>query len=386
MFDLLDSTFGSVGELHFRRFMRSSHTSRWMIGADFVIGEPGAVHDVFAFTVFPYVDNFPATLSNITDVFPRDLKRTSIITDKMVNFLRDTRNFHFCFLFQKDRNAGISGEMARAAVARTMQTLQDLTSGGVAEVEERRLSYIKSFRLVEHESKARRFKSGNFFNIELLSVLLGTIMLWMVRHSHCDIIGIFPDRDKMTGGYKGVFGVLTRINHSNFCAKSGLRPVGDILGPSIELLEGNNLFYDPIIRIPDYIAGAFSRLDYNFKVIDSKKPKHGTLLEKFATDNTNILTIHVFDTAVPLRASTITLMSRTRQPSLVSTEELLEYAAAKVRGFLRPRRRSFKQDLLDVASARPHSARMFQLLMMGVAAGDPRCTAVFNGEASSMSF
>jgi hypothetical protein len=192
MFDVLDSAFGSVGELYFRRFMRSCLTGKWMIGADFVIGAPEAVHDVFAFTIFPHYDEFTATVAGIAKIFPRDLKRTKVLTNEMVMFLRDTKRFHFCFLVEKDRYISGSIEMARVAIAHALQLVRGFDTGGLASAEERRHLYIENLRVVEETAKAKRFHFRNFFDIHILSVLLATIMLWIVRHGECTGVGLFP--------------------------------------------------------------------------------------------------------------------------------------------------------------------------------------------------
>ncbi len=380
IFDVLDNAFGSVGELYFRRFMRSSFADKWMISADFVIGAPEAVHDVFAFTVFPHYEDLLATMAGIARVFPRDLKRTSTLTNEMVIFLKDTRRFHFCFLVEKDRYIGASVEMARVAIAHAIQVVQGFDTGGLASAEERRRLYIKSLRVVEEAAKAKLFNFRNLFNIHILSVLLATIMLWIIRHGECRGVGIFPDRDKMTAGYKSVFNVLTQINHSGFCRRLDLSNTLDILTPSTELLESRDLFYDPLVRIPDYVAGALSRFDYHSRVLKSNQIKHKDLVERFALDNPNLLIVQMSESLVSLRASTITLTTEPNCFSPFSWEELAEYVIAKAQGFRQPQRRSHRQSLLDHASEWPRFSSMLRSLLKGVAAGDRGCTAVFKGQ------
>jgi hypothetical protein len=112
--------------------MRNSLTDKWMIGADFVIGEPEAVHDVLAFTIFPHYEEFAATLDGIAKIFPRDLKRTKVLTYDMVTFLRDTKRFHFSFLVEKNRYKSGSVETARVAIAHALRIVRGLDTGGLA--------------------------------------------------------------------------------------------------------------------------------------------------------------------------------------------------------------------------------------------------------------
>ncbi len=383
IFDVIDNAFRSVGELYFRRFMRSSLTDKWMISADFVIGESGAVHDVFAFTVFPHYKEFSATLGDIAKIFPHDLKRTKVLTDDMVTFLRDTMRFHFCFLVEKDRYKIGSVEDARMAIAHALQMVHGLDTGGLASAEKRRDVYIQSLRKVAEEAKANRFNYQNFYDIHILSVLLATIMLWIVRHGECRLVGLFPDRDKMTTGCGGIFNALTDINHSGFCQKIGLNTKKDIIAPSAGALgNGGNLFYDALVRIPDYVAGALSRLDYQSRLLTSEKKKHKDLVERFASDNPNLLIIQISESLISMCASTIRLTTEPNHFPPISCEEWVEYVAAKAQGFPLRQRRSYRQCLLDHSSDWPLFSRMLRSLLRGVAAGHSGCTTTFQGKIS----
>lgn len=380
LFDVLDSAFSTVGELYFRRFIRGSLAEKWMIGADFVIGERDAVHDVFAFTIFPYHKEFTATLTEIAEVFPRDLKRTKFLTDEMVTFLRDIRRFHICFLLEKGRYRNSSVESARVAITRALRMVQDVDTGGLATAEDHRDFYVRCLRVVEEAAKAKRFNVQNFFDIHILSVLLATVMLWIVRHGECRLIGLFPDRDKMTAGYKGVFNALTYLNHSGFCRRNGLNAVKKILVPSTEVLESGDFFYDPLVRVPDYVAGALSRLDYHSRMVTSEKMKHKDLVERFVLANPNLLIIQISESIVSLGASTINLTAGPDRFPSFDRVEFLEYIAAKCHGFRQPQRASYRESLLDHASDWPLFSRMFRALLRGVAAGDTGCMAVFSGD------
>lgn len=380
LFDMLDSAFCTVGEPYFRRFMRCNLTERWTIAADFVIGEPEAVHDVFAFTVFPQYGEFTETLTEIADVFPRDLKQTKVLTDEMVTFLRDAKRFHFCFLVEKDRYVASTVSSARVAIKHALRMVRGIDTGGLMGVEDRRDVYVQALRIVEEAAKAKRFNFQNFFDIHILSVLFATIMLWIVRHGDCRLIGLFPDRDKMTTGYKSVFSALTHLNHSGFCRRVGLSSVQKVLMPSTELLDRGDFFYDELIRVPDYVAGALSRLDYHSRMLASEKSKHKDLVERFVSGNPNLLVIQISESIVSLRASTITLTKEQRRFPAVGSEDFAEYVAAKIHGFRRPQRRSYRECLLDHASEWPRFRRMFRSLLMGVAAGDPGCIATFSGK------
>lgn len=381
IFDVLDSAFSSVGEMYFQRFMRNTLTDKWMIAADFVIGEPNAAHDVFAFTVFPHYQEFPAALAAIDAKLPRDLKNTKVLTDEMVAFLRDTRRFHFCFLVEKGRYKSTSIEMARTAIAAAIEHVRRLETDGVEGGEGRRAGYIKAFKVLQEEAKAKRFNYRNFFDIKILSVLSAAIMLWIIRHGECRQLALLPDRDKMTAGCKGIFRVVTELDHNGLCQRLGLQPARSIGMPSQEALEGPNLFYDALVRVPDYVAGVVSRLDYREKVVTSDQVKHKELVERFLSDNPNLLIIQMSETIVSLGASTIRLSSGFNPFPHVLPEELVDFIAAKARGYWSSPSPSYLRELLGHTSDYPLVSKMLRSLLRGVAADNPGCVRVFTGRS-----
>ena len=56
-------------------------------------------------------------------------------------------------------------------------------------------------------------------------MLSAAVMFWIVRHGEARVLGVFPDRDKMTIGYSSIFNDLTAINFSSLCraASQGIR-------------------------------------------------------------------------------------------------------------------------------------------------------------------
>jgi hypothetical protein len=353
VFAALDSSFSIGAEIYFRQFVRRSATVKWMIGADFVINERMAAHDAFAFTVFPHHEHFVSTQDEIERVFPRDIKRTKSITGDMLVYLRDPKRFHFCFLAQKNRHDRDSVEQARVTIDRAIATIRGLGTHGIAGGEERRAGYLNSIQKLRQDGNARSFNYKLLSDISLLSMLSAAVMFWIVRHGEARVLGVFPDRDKMTIGYSSIFNDLTAINFSSLCQQFGISEIRDILMPASSLLAGQDLFYDPIVRIPDYVAGAVSRLDYQARVVTSDHQKHGDLVDKFVPDNTNLAIMQITETIIALGASNITLRSngdQQRSLSHMDRDQLLDYLVAKSLGFRSLRGRSYRQSLLDNAA------------------------------------
>jgi hypothetical protein len=183
----------------------------------------------------------------------------------------------------------------------------------------------------------------------------------------------------MTVGYNSIFYDLTRINFSTLCQQSKI-PKNDILMPTPAVLGGQELFYDPLVRIPDYVAGAISRLDYQARIVTSDQRKHGDLVEKFVLDNTNLAIMQITESLAGLTAANIALWSHSDRQLLLShmdRDQLLEYMTAKSLRFRQIRRRSYRESLLDHANGMDRFSYWLAVLMKGVAAGNPGSLATF---------
>jgi hypothetical protein len=380
VFSVLDSSFSIGAEIFFRQFIRRSRAVKWMIGADFVINETSAAHDAFAFTVFPHYTDFTSTQDEIDRVFPRDIKGTQSITDDMLDYLRDPKRFHFCFLAQKNRHERDSVQQVRTTIDRAIATIRGLGTEGVPGGEERRAGYLRAFRNLRQEANANNFNYRLLSDIGILGMLAAAVMFWIVRHGNAVAFGVFPDRDKMTVGYNSVFNDMAFINFSSLCQRSGISEKRDILMPAPALLRGQELFYDPLVRIPDYVAGAISRLDYQARVVTSEHKKHGDLVEKFVSDNTNLAIMQMTESIVGMRAANISLWSHSDQQlrlSHMDRDQIVEYLAAKSSGFRQGRHRSYRDSLLDNVNNMERTIYWLEVLMKGVAAGDPGSVATF---------
>jgi hypothetical protein len=192
-FSVLDSLFANGPEIYFRQFVQRSAAVKWMIGADFVINEPTAAHDAFAFTVFPHHTDFNSTQDEIGRVFPRDINGTRSITEDMLDYLRKPNRFHFCFLSQKNRHERDSVQQARTAIDRTIATIRGLGTLGVPGEEERRAGYLRSFQRLRQAAHANNFNYRLLSDIGLLSMLAAALMHWIARHGEAKLIGVFPD-------------------------------------------------------------------------------------------------------------------------------------------------------------------------------------------------
>ncbi len=356
-----------------------------MIAADFVIDDSAAAHDTYAFTVFPHSRDIQVEFQEVQQTFPRDIKKTGLITEEMLSYLRNPMRFHFCFLVSKDNHGRDSIAQARESIDRAIKTVEGLDAGVTPAGARRKVEYLRALRTVREEAKAKRFAFGLLSNIGLFSMLSAAIMFWIVKFGAAEAIGLFPDRDGMTIGCGGLFQTLTALNFSSLCQQSGLSEQRDILMPAPSLLSGAKLFYDPLVRIPDYVAGVGSRLDFRGRLITSDHKKHSDLVDKFVSDNVNLAMMHIDESLLSLRVANVALWSKSDQRLLaphLDRSRMIDYIAAKALDFKSSRGRRFRAILLDDVAASDVFFHHLAALVRGSAAGHPGCHAIFTGTSN----
>jgi len=300
----------------------------------------------------------------------------------MLDYLRDPKGFHFCFLAQENRHERDSVQQVRTTIDRAIATVRRLRTEGVPGGEERCAGYLRTFRNLRQEANAKNFNYRLLSDIGILGMLSAAVMFWIVRHGNAVTFGVFPDRDKMTVGYNSVFNDMAFINFSSLCQQSGISEKRDILMPAPTLLRGQELFYDPLVRIPDYVAGAISGLDYQARVVTSEHKKHEGLVEKFVSDNTNLAIMQITESIVGMRAANISLWSHSDLQLLLShidRDQIVECLAANSSRFRQGPRRSYRDSLLDNANNTERTIYWLEVLMKGVVAGNPGSVATFRG-------
>jgi hypothetical protein len=104
--DCLMSTFGHSAIGEFRKFLaKHPKVSKWMIASDFVVNEPQAASDAYAYTFFPYNADIQDLQAKIVKLVPKDFKKTKTVKPKLHEFFQSGETFTICLLTPKKYNA-----------------------------------------------------------------------------------------------------------------------------------------------------------------------------------------------------------------------------------------------------------------------------------------
>jgi hypothetical protein len=105
--DCLISTFGKCAIDEFREFLaKHPAVTKWIIASDFVINEPQAASDAYAYTIFPYNAEIEELKAKIVKLVPKDFKKTKTVQPKLHEFFQSGETLTICLLTQKKYKAG----------------------------------------------------------------------------------------------------------------------------------------------------------------------------------------------------------------------------------------------------------------------------------------
>jgi hypothetical protein len=273
----------------FESFVAQNPTKGWIIGSDYVIGDKTRPHDCLCFTVYPIYEHEPLKhWQEIAEAIPQDLKKTRRIDEKIVSCLRDRRRFSFCFIVTKERNPNVDRDVAKAAIDRNLEIMLRWEDA------DKHDHYIKRMQRLRQHAQAKAFKAHLFADMFLVTNIVTVIGYLITKLASPRIIGWFFDRDSITSAYGGVAKDLFAINHSAICQQRGVPYQGVQLGlgnPLPDPQSPNQSWYDPIVRIPDFLAGTLAAFNYRTRTFEGGKQKIPDLLTKVFSDAPNIAII-----------------------------------------------------------------------------------------------
>lgn len=279
--DTLDKTFLT----NLRGFLSLHHGAQdFVIASDYCVGDKGKPNDVMAFTVVP---RHMIDLNELAHSLPRDIKKTKEITEEISGALNSTRYFHVAFMLDDIRGVMHSPRKCPQAVA--LQNMVDVIEmldmwirnqpGGA----EKFGAQLKKFKIAEKELKKRSVNIKLFKHVSVASILASILALYISKEAFCQSITWVHDRDKIHEAFGAICFDLFEINHWGACLQEVPENRIPRVGYFVDTEGGRNLWYDPLIRLPDYIAGTVA--SWNMRANLTTADKHARLLEQVIADN-----------------------------------------------------------------------------------------------------
>jgi len=249
-------TFDAGAKAEFAAFVaRQPAGARWLIAADYVVGEKKRPVDVFAFTIMPDMQDLPALQERIRRVLHRDIKETRKLDPSGLALLKAPDVFHFAVMLSKTRM--LFAETGEESVLSARKTAEELLS--LAKRQDRGERAIAALQKVRDFAAARRFSHRLMADVLLLSLLFPAITIALMRETNGRDIAWMSDRDRMTTWCGGALWPLAEISLRAMTEAMGVEP--GAAGPCVCVPSENTMWFDDMVRLPDYIAGTLATWD-----------------------------------------------------------------------------------------------------------------------------
>ncbi|WP_139794282.1 hypothetical protein [Chromobacterium violaceum] len=125
----------------------------------------------------------------------------------------------------------------------------------------------------------------------LTSILAAILAFYLSKETSCKKIIWFPDRDKIHDAFSKISFDLFEINHWVLCLQELPKEKIPRIGFAIDEGSESRLWFDTLIRLPDFIAGTVASwcLETNL----TSREKHARVLEQVVADNLHCILIMI---------------------------------------------------------------------------------------------
>jgi hypothetical protein len=282
---------GAIGD--FRKFLaKHPLVSKWLIASDFVINEPQASSDAYAYTFFPYNVDMLRLKAGIVKLAPEDFKKTNTVKPQLQEFLQSGETFTICLLTPKKYNTAGDIRAVRLsldATLRMMQTWQDAES---------QQKIIKAFERLRERAKANNFNTQLMSTMMIATVMAAFCSIILAQERKIEIVAWFPDRDNITTAYERIADHMFAANFSAFSQKHNIdqHPIKTGIGlPEPDPIRPKQTWYDELVRIPDFLAGPLAAWNYKEHLVPGRQ-KYVDILKGAVADNPYLTTLLLTDT------------------------------------------------------------------------------------------
>jgi hypothetical protein len=184
-----------------------------------------------------------------------------LFADVQAPKLIDPRLFTFCFLIDPARIVTRNVAMIRGMFDRSIERLNGKPDRAL------RARDIKTLKAIRSKAASPGFKVRLFDNIVLAAAFAGFLTYLICAARRTDRVGWFSDRDSIITSHNAFAHHLYASNVFVFSQRHFNGWPGPLLGVNGPVEEGGTLWYDPILRVPDHIAGTVSAWNFEHNTL-----------------------------------------------------------------------------------------------------------------------
>jgi hypothetical protein len=268
---------------------RHQRIGKWIIGSDYVLKNKEKPWDVMAFTLYPVLDgpHLDRLMRRLNEDIPKDIKEISIVNanDPVINLLRSDRYYSVAVMLSKNRHKLIGPDLVRKMIENSYENANNWVN------RDHCLPSIKSIKNLLDETIKRNFNAALLLNISYASAIAATISGFLTSECNAELVTWVSDRDPISEAYRKAYGTLFSVGHLNSC--EALNIAANLTKLSLvhddEAKPGKSAWFDPLIRMPDYLCGAISSMDFQGNRLAPVRIKYKNILDFATADNKNLL-------------------------------------------------------------------------------------------------
>ncbi len=288
--NVLNNTFFKSSLKDLQVYLKKfSWCKTWWIASDYCLDDKQKANDVIAISIMPYINTPDSICNYIQKHISCDIKHSKIIPHEAIDFLRNNDFiFNIAFIIDKKKHVFSSPdhtrlENIRACLAKTIQELKSQPDY----IEE-----LRNFKKFEQKAKSSNFNVKLFENTYLISYLIAYISNILVLSAGATKLCWFSDRDAIIDMKPNITPLLYTLNVYGLLNKNKypFNCLNEFL-LAMAKESNDNLWFDEIVRIPDYVAGTLA--SWNIKINRVDKAKHKKMLEGVFSDNFRIAIINI---------------------------------------------------------------------------------------------
>ncbi|WP_045758529.1 hypothetical protein [Xanthomonas albilineans] len=237
-----------------------SSNGKWMLVSDYCIDDLNKANSCMVFSLIPHIDDLEKLQDAINTVAPSDIKNSRNGNEEFVKLINSYPIFNIGVVL--DRNIRLATKELEYFLIKS-SNIRSQIAAWKSSTPEALGNYERLERkMYLFDSKLKKINMKLLRNTEIASTIAAYLSAAVTLRG-ADLIMWMSDRDNMLThlkfeeGYPLAFDFAHCLHHV-ICESNGAKP-GELIFAVPE--QQGEMWYDPLVRVPDFICGALADFD-----------------------------------------------------------------------------------------------------------------------------
>lgn len=299
IFRTLEETINKSAITLFRNFVNKyPDVTKWFICSDYCFDDRSKANNVISFVIYPYILDFNEWNSVIETMQKTDLKHCRQVSPAFCDFTK--KGYFFSFNFILDENCILEKWKDKSTLDKVIDDYIDMTDKWQQTTPKNAANYRrmnKKLHDLRNQIKRKNFNYkllGRIMEVSFLASYLKYLLYREVKY--IEIFSWLSDRDAITSWNDGIYlDLYHMVSHCIISEK--LTPEKDNSVKELMIKDVNeNMFYDPLNRVADFICGGIADFNYVDGSVSGKKQQK--LMEDVISDNDYLIILKISEKGI----------------------------------------------------------------------------------------